>query len=80
MKLEIKRIDPQGRVVLPISWRRKIRGNEVMVIEEDRKIEILPRDADLSKYIDSVEVRVTDFEDYHGMRRELRRGRRSEVH
>jgi len=72
MKVEIKKIDSQGRIVLPISWRRRIKGNEVVVIEEEEKVEILPRDVDLSKYVDSVEVDVESFEDYHEMRRELR--------
>ena len=47
---------------------------------EIKKVEIFPRDVDLSKYIDSVEVEVDNFEDYHEMRKELRRGRRNEVH
>ena len=80
MKVEIKKVDSQGRVVLPVSWRRRMKGEEVMVIEEKAKVEIFPRDVDLSKYIDSVEVEVDNFEDYHEMRKELRRGRRNEVH
>ncbi len=36
MKVEIKKIDSQGRIVLPISWRRRIKGgDEVVVIEEE---------------------------------------------
>ena len=73
MKVEIKKIDSQGRVVLPISWRRRMKGEEVMVIEEKAKVEIFPRDVDLSKYVDSVEVDVDNFEDYHELRKELRK-------
>lgn len=72
MKVEIKKIDSQGRIVLPISWRRRIKGDEVVVIEEEGKVEILPRDVDLSKYVDSVEVDVDNFGDYHELRKELR--------
>ncbi|ASI98387.1 AbrB/MazE/SpoVT family DNA-binding domain-containing protein [Thermococcus celer] len=72
MKVEIKKIDSQGRIVLPISWRRRIKGDEVVVIEEEGKVEILPRDVDLSKYVDSVEVDVDNFGDYHKLRKELR--------
>lgn len=72
MKVEIKKVDSQGRVVLPISWRSG-RGKEVVVIEREDRLEIFPRDVDLSKYIDSVEVEVTNFSDYHEMRRELRK-------
>jgi bifunctional DNA-binding transcriptional regulator/antitoxin component of YhaV-PrlF toxin-antitoxin module len=79
MKVEIKKIDSQGRVVLPVSWRRRMKGDEVVVIEEGAKVEILPRDADLSRYADSVEVEVMNFEGYHELRQELRK-KRNEVH
>ena len=72
MKVEIKKVDSQGRVVLPISWRGRLKSDEVVVIEESEKIEILPRDVDLSKYLDSVEVEVGNIEDYHEVRKELR--------
>ena len=42
-----------------------------MVVEERAKVEIFPRDVDLSKYEDSVEV--DNFENYHEMRKELRK-------
>ena len=73
MKVEIKKIDSQGRVVLPVAWRRRRKSDEVVVIEERAKVEIFPRDVDLSKYVDSVEVEVDNFEDYHEMRKELRK-------
>jgi len=46
-------------------------------VELDDKLEVYPGGADLSKYFDSVEVDVENFEDYHALRRELRevRGR-----
>ena len=75
MKVEIKKVDSQGRVVLPISWRRRMKSDEVMVVEERAKVEIFPRDVDLSKYVDSVEVEVDNFENYHEMRKELRKKR-----
>ena len=71
--MEIKKIDSQGRVVLPVAWRRRRKSDEVVVIEERAKVEIFPRDVDLSKYVDSVEVEVDNFEDYHEMRKELRK-------
>jgi AbrB family looped-hinge helix DNA binding protein len=77
--VEIKKIDSQGRIVLPVSWRRRMKGDEVMVVEGEAKVEIFPRDADLSRYMDSVEVEVMNFEDYHELRKELRK-KRNEVH
>ena len=69
MRMEIKRIDSQGRVVLPVS-RRRIGGDEVLIIEGERKVEIFPRDVDLSKYLDSVDGDIINFGDYHDMRKE----------
>jgi len=77
VKVTIKRIDSQGRITLPPSFRRKVKGGIVLLVELDEKLEVYPGGADLSKYFDSVEVDVKNFEDYHALRRELReiRGR-----
>ena len=54
--VEVKRVDPQGRLVLPKSWREKW-GNEVIVVELDDRIEILPRKKPrLSRFFDILEV------------------------
>ena len=49
----------------------------MLLLEMDEKLEVYPGGADLSKYFDSVEVEVKNFEDYHALRGELRgvRGR-----
>ena len=44
-----------------------------MDIDGKRMVEIFRRNVDLSKYVDSVEVDVENFEDYHELRRELRK-------
>ena len=72
MKVEIKKLDSQGRIVLPLSWRKRIKSDEMVIVERDDRIEIFPREVDLSKYIDAIEVDVEKFEDYHELRRELR--------
>ncbi|WP_258083009.1 AbrB/MazE/SpoVT family DNA-binding domain-containing protein [Thermococcus thermotolerans] len=62
--VEIKRIDPQGRLVLPKSWRERW-GNEVILIEFDDRIEIIPRKKPrLSKFFDIIdaEIKGTDVE------------------
>ncbi|ASJ08682.1 AbrB family transcriptional regulator [Thermococcus siculi] len=54
--VEVKRVDPQGRLVLPKSWREKW-GNEVIVVEFEDRIEILPRKRPrLSRFFDILEV------------------------
>ncbi|BAD85480.1 predicted transcription regulator, SpoVT/AbrB family [Thermococcus kodakarensis KOD1] len=54
--VEVKRVDPQGRLVLPKSWRERW-GNEVIVVELEDRIEILPRKKPrLSRFFDILEV------------------------
>ncbi|USS41079.1 AbrB/MazE/SpoVT family DNA-binding domain-containing protein [Thermococcus aggregans] len=58
MIMEIKRIDRQGRVVIPKEWRDKW-GDEIILIELDDRIEILPRKKpNLSRFFDMVEVEI----------------------
>jgi len=71
MKVAIKKMDAHGRIVLPVSWRPRA-DDELVVVERDEKVEIFPRDVDLSKYVDAVEVEVDKFEDYHELRKALR--------
>jgi AbrB family looped-hinge helix DNA binding protein len=72
-KVEIKTVDTQGRIILPKSWRNRLKTNSVVVIDEDDRLEIRPADADLSRFVDAVEVDVEHFEDYHKLRKGLRK-------
>ena len=69
-----KKIDEQGRLVLPHEWRVRVlkETDEVVLLMFDDHIKILPRNVDLSRYVDSVEVDVENFANYHELRRELR--------
>ncbi|MCD6559903.1 AbrB/MazE/SpoVT family DNA-binding domain-containing protein [Palaeococcus sp. (in: euryarchaeotes)] len=56
MIMEVKRIDGQGRIVLPREWRKKW-GNEVILVEFEDRIEILPRKKPkFSEFFDIIEV------------------------
>lgn len=56
MIMEVKRVDSQGRIVLPKEWRKRW-GNEVVLIEFEDRIEILPRrKPKLSEFFDIIEV------------------------
>nr|MDO8063448.1 AbrB/MazE/SpoVT family DNA-binding domain-containing protein [Candidatus Freyrarchaeum guaymaensis] len=58
--MEVKKIDSQGRVVLPKRWRDRW-GNEVILVEFEDRIEILPRKKPkLSRFFDIVEVEVEE--------------------
>ena len=72
-KVEIRPVDTQGRIILPKAWRNRLKTNAVVVIDEDDRLEIRPADADLSRFVDAVEVAVEQFEDYHKLRKGLRK-------
>jgi len=55
---EIKKVDPQGRVVLPKDWREKELKDidEVIIIEEKGVLKIIPKKKiDLTQFFDSLE-------------------------
>jgi AbrB family looped-hinge helix DNA binding protein len=72
-KVEIKPVDAQGRIILPKAWRARLRTNSVVVVDEDDRLEIRPADADLSRFVDAVEVEAEHFDDYHKLRKGLRK-------
>jgi hypothetical protein len=41
----------------------------VVIIEEDDRLEIRPAGEDLSRFVDAVEVGSEDFNDYHKLRK-----------
>ena len=67
-------MDRQGRLVLPREWRARMlkETDEVVLLMSEDSIKIVPRNIDLSRYVNSVEVDVENFADYHALRRELR--------
>jgi len=72
-KVEIRSIDTQGRIILPKSWRNRLKTNSVVVIDEDDRLEIRSADADLLRFVDAVEVEAEYFDDYHKLRKGLRK-------
>jgi len=72
-KVEIRPVDAQGRIILPKSWRNRFRTGNVLIIDDDDRLEIRPADADLSRFVDSVETDAENFEDYHKLRKGLRK-------
>jgi AbrB family looped-hinge helix DNA binding protein len=72
-KVEIKPVDAQGRIILPKAWRNKHKTKNVVIIDEDDRLEIRPADADLSRFVDAVETDAARFDDYHKLRKGLRK-------
>lgn len=72
-KVEIKPVDSQGRIILPKEWRNRLMTKNVVIIEEDDRLEIRPADEDLSRFVDAVVVDSPDFNDYHKLRKGLKK-------
>ena len=61
--VEIKKVDSQGRIVLPADWRESDLkySNEVFIIKEPGCLKIIPKQKiDLTKYFDKVDFDVED--------------------
>ena len=55
---EIRKVDSQGRIVLPHKWREKELkdGDEVIIIEEEGILKIIPKKKiDLTQFFDSLD-------------------------
>jgi len=72
-KVEIKPVDAQGRIILPKAWRNRLKTQRVLIIDEDDRLEIRPADDDLARFVDAVEVEADHFDDYHSLRKGLRK-------
>ncbi|HEX9341552.1 MAG TPA: AbrB/MazE/SpoVT family DNA-binding domain-containing protein [Thermoplasmata archaeon] len=76
MRPVLKKVDRQGRIVLPARWRKKhLKGDKVLLRDRGDALEILPQEkVDLTAYFDAAEVDLkADLSDWHGVRRELRK-------
>ncbi len=69
----VKRVDPQGRISIPVEWRRSWKSDRVILRRQGDKIEVSPIDPILpSSLFDSIEVGGdVDFTDPHSLRRAL---------
>ncbi len=76
MRVVMKDVDRQGRIVLPASWRKKhLRGGKVILRAKGDILEVVPQDkVDLTAYFDSAEADIkADLSDWHGIQRQLRK-------
>jgi len=72
--VEVKKVDKQGRIILPSEWRKEElkEGNEVFIIKEKGVLKIIPkRKPDLTKYFDSVDLDVDFIEEWDEFEREF---------
>ena len=72
--VEIKKVDKQGRIILPLDWRREeLRdSDEVLIVKERGILKIIPRrKPDLTKYFDSLDLGVDSIEEWEEFEREF---------
>jgi AbrB family looped-hinge helix DNA binding protein len=69
-KIVIRKIDKQGRIVIPKEWRDRFGTNNFILVLNEDKIEIYPKRSNLLKFIDSVEVEELP-EDWHRLKRKV---------
>mgnify|MGYP001598803336 CR=1 FL=1 len=72
MRVLEKKLDPEGRLLLPKEWREK-HGKKVLIVETDEYLKIVPKKArKLTEFFDSVEVDIkSDLTDWHAVKKEL---------
>jgi AbrB family looped-hinge helix DNA binding protein len=71
-KVVIKRVDIQGRIVIPKEWRDKFNTDEFILVLKDDRIELYPRVSNLTKLIDSINVEELPS-DWHELKRKVYR-------
>ena len=74
MRVILKEVDSQGRIVLPAAWRKKhLRGGKVLLRPRGDVLEVVPREkVDLTAYFDAAEADIkSDLSDWHSVRKEL---------
>jgi len=70
--VEERKVDPQGRVMLPPDWRREemAEGRDVYIIKRKGYLKILPkRKADLNGFFDKVDLGVEAIGDWERFER-----------
>lgn len=72
MKILEKRLDPEGRLLLPKKWREK-HGKNVVIVETDEYLKIVPKKkGNLTDIIDKVQIEIkSDLSDWHAVKKEL---------
>jgi len=72
--VEIKKVDKQGRIILPADWRKEeLKDNdEVFIVKGKGVLKIIPKKKpDLTKYFDSVDLGVDFIEEWEEFERKF---------
>lgn len=76
MGIKVRKMDEQGRIVVPKEWRDEHDERKFVIKMEGDEMKMIPlKSNDLTKYFDSIEVELeSDLSDWHSVRKELREG------
>jgi len=75
--VEIRKVDKQGRIILPADWRETElkESSEVYVIKRKGYLKIIPKSKiDLTKFFDKVDLGVDVIRDWKEFERKIREG------
>jgi len=77
VEMVVKEADPQGRVSIPIEWRRGWKSRRLILIRRGSRIELVPMEATApSDLFDSIKIpESVDFTDIHSIRKALAESR-----
>jgi len=72
--VEVRKVDSQGRFILPADWRESVLKDtrEVYVIKREGYLKVIPkRRVDLTKFFDKVDLGVDAIRDWETFERSL---------
>jgi len=75
--VEVRKVDKQGRIILPADWRETElkESSEVYVIKRKGYLKIIPKGKiDLTKFFDRVDLGVDVIGDWKDFERKVREG------
>ena len=63
--IEVRKVDGQGRVLLPSEWRELGQAKEVIILSQGDHLKIVPKKkVDLTKFFDKVDLGVDAIGDW----------------
>ncbi|MEM2946252.1 MAG: hypothetical protein QXI87_07905 [Thermoproteota archaeon] len=74
VRVEVKKVDSQGRVILPADWRESEMGGckEIYIIKGKGYLKIIPkRKVDLTEYFDKVDLNIEAIGDWGEFERKI---------
>lgn len=71
--VEVRKVDSQGRIILPPDWRMsEVGGGEVYIVKRKGYLKIIPkRKVDLTEYFDGVDLGVDAIDDWKEFERKI---------